>query len=110
MGKNPKRSFNPWVVAFLYPPGDKWQTVVNIGVENWYNQPSLKEFYESAVKDFPFSKIIESNATTIAHNIGHKIVFTYNSEGQVIQNMFISTVIKGKLYEIKLQIKYTKIL
>ena len=95
-----KGLLDPWVVAFLYPPGDKWQRVVNIGVENWYNQPSLKEFYESAVKDFPFSKIIESNATTIAHNIGHKIVFTYNSEGQVIQNMFVSTVIEDKLYEI----------
>ena len=91
---------DPWVVAFLYPPREQWQSLINIGVENWISHESLEEFYQSVAKNFPFSKIVESNATMLGDNPGHKIVFTSISGGQKKQDMFVSTVIDGRLYEI----------
>lgn len=95
-----KGLLDPWVVAFLYPPGGQWQSLINIGVENWLSHESLEEFYNSTAKGFPFSKIIESNATIVADNPGHKLAFTSISGGQEKQDMFVSTVVDGRLYEI----------
>lgn len=91
---------DPWVVAFLYPPREQWQSLINIGVENWISHESLEEFYESTAKSFPFSKIVESNATIVGDNAGHKLAFTSVSGGQEKQDMFVSTVVDGRLYEI----------
>jgi hypothetical protein len=90
---------DPWVVAFSSPLD---AASITVSSEYWPYQESPKDISDF-YKQFPFHSLIESNATILADNPAHKIVFTYKVLEfglEVWQRMYIVSKIEDTLYEI----------